>query len=107
MITDVLASVKKIGIVKTSKLFNISTTTIYKWIDKNPTADKQIVVKKSTPEKLNSRKFVLRRVIINNDAINCYIYSLKDLRNGMEFNSIAYKAEVDRYWIDLTRTINY
>lgn len=85
IIADVLASVKKIGIVKTSKLFNISTSTIYKWMDKNLTSDKQII-----SEKINSKKFVLRRVSLKNDSINCYIYNLKDLRNGMEFNSIAY-----------------
>lgn len=88
MITEVLNSVDKIGIVKTSKLFNIYCSTIYSWLN-----HKKICIKEqkstSKSESLNISKLVLRRVHLENGGIDCYIYNLKDLGSGLEFNSIA------------------
>lgn len=91
-IKEILDSVKKIGILKTSKLFNVSTASIYRWVNEKSIPDKENISKKIAPETSNCRKLLFRRVHIKNDSLICYIYNIKDLRNRMEFNSISYNS---------------
>jgi len=77
-ISEILTSVEKIGIAKTARLYNIGTTTINRWLKNKKNLPKEKKLKKNLM-KSGFRKFVLRRIHLENSDIDCFIYNLKDL----------------------------
>jgi len=91
MIAEILASAQKIGVVKTSKLFNISPPTIYRWMNEKQIPPKENKIKTGS-KKTDAIKLVLRRVHIQNDSFDFYVYNIKDLQTDLEFNSVSYNS---------------
>jgi len=89
---EVLNSVKKIGIAKTSRLFNISTATIKRWLKKETLGKKETLTKNNHSKKQDYKELVVRKIAFknSNDNTNCHIYNIIDLQSGLEFNCIAY-----------------
>jgi len=91
IIAEILVSVDKIGLSKTSGLFNVRCSSISRWM-KTKSIQKSIPIKIKASKIQKSRELVLRRIPVKNSLMgnNCYIYNVKDLYSGLEFNCIAY-----------------
>lgn len=91
IIAEILASVDKIGLAKTSRLFNVRCSSISRWL-KTKSIQKSIPIKIKSSIAPKIRELVLRRIMVKNDHVDsdCYIYNVKDLYSGLEFNCIAY-----------------
>jgi len=87
-ISEVLNSVKKIGIAKTARLFNVYRSTIYGWQKQNIFTNSEKSLKKNDLSTF-SRLLVMQRMKISNTKIQGYLYNIKDLHTGLEFNGFA------------------
>jgi len=102
---EVLLSVNKIGVAKTSRLYKIGRFTIYRW-QKLDISDKN-----KTEYKINSNSnsvsLVLRRVKIKNDKLQYYIYNIKDLYSKQEYNGISFESNYNTPVIFLKHILKY
>jgi len=89
-IAEVLNFADKIGIAKASRVFNVCRSTIYGWIKEKNAVKKESGANPVDPNLPNHKNLLLRRVFIKNNHTNYYLYNLKDLESGFEFNSIAF-----------------
>lgn len=85
--SEILASIKKIGVAKSARLYGISRVTIHSWLKNDDKILKNNTDIKEKIAKQNSRikEISFRRTYIVNDKFRYYIYNIKDLNTNFEY----------------------